>query len=384
MMLPSLTAAEPTRIKFGLGIEFAGVSEGDWYKASLPRIATSDKGKAPLVDDEIKGHPAREMFSLICADIDFLVQLRNKKPMIFGYAYPSQFFLSNGYYQLNRNSMILLPQSLISSSCFTNSGLIDIVAVGTMVDVAVDPADFVGIFHRGLDVQLVPSDSSSNSSQPDPISLADSVSQRHMDTDLISPNPSTSTDSRIFFTTDDTTLDVDQILMAPDVTPLDFTEPLAQLRASVNQIQTERVQKRDDAEKLKDVLLFHINSLEQRFTEILNQQDRTYRGLFSNVRKEVQLQKAALSLDILASQQKLQSQQENYNHLTSQLSELVDYINRVRDEKKGKSGSSCGPQPPDERGRPGSGDGGGSRSELPMKRGGGSQRRDWRYCIGMN
>ncbi|KZV57785.1 splicing factor 3B subunit 1-like [Dorcoceras hygrometricum] len=72
MMLPSFTAAEPTRIKFGRGIEIPEVSEGDWYKASLPRIATTEKGKVPLVEDEIKGHPAREMFSLICADIDFL------------------------------------------------------------------------------------------------------------------------------------------------------------------------------------------------------------------------------------------------------------------------------------------------------------------------
>ncbi|KZV42937.1 DEAD-box ATP-dependent RNA helicase 7 [Dorcoceras hygrometricum] len=79
MMLPSLTAAKITRIKFGHGIEIPGVNEGDWYKASLPRIATSDKGKVSLVaKDEIKGNLAREMFSLICADIDFLVHLREK------------------------------------------------------------------------------------------------------------------------------------------------------------------------------------------------------------------------------------------------------------------------------------------------------------------
>ncbi|KZV54000.1 DEAD-box ATP-dependent RNA helicase 7 [Dorcoceras hygrometricum] len=79
IMLPSVTAANITRIIFGLGIEIPEVNEGDWYKASLPRIATSDKGKAILVaKDEIKGHPAREMFSLICTDIDFLVQLREK------------------------------------------------------------------------------------------------------------------------------------------------------------------------------------------------------------------------------------------------------------------------------------------------------------------
>ncbi|KZV15813.1 hypothetical protein F511_21636 [Dorcoceras hygrometricum] len=59
MMLPSVTAEEPTKISFGLGIEIPGVNDGDWYKASLPQIAVSDKGKAPLVEkDEIKGHPA--------------------------------------------------------------------------------------------------------------------------------------------------------------------------------------------------------------------------------------------------------------------------------------------------------------------------------------
>ncbi|KZV52414.1 splicing factor 3B subunit 1-like [Dorcoceras hygrometricum] len=47
MMFPSVTATELTRIKFGLGIEIPGVNEGHWYKASLHRIATSEKGKAP-------------------------------------------------------------------------------------------------------------------------------------------------------------------------------------------------------------------------------------------------------------------------------------------------------------------------------------------------
>ncbi|KZV20658.1 glutamyl-tRNA reductase 2, chloroplastic-like [Dorcoceras hygrometricum] len=77
--LESTDLREPTKIKFGLGIEMPGVNDGDWYKASLPQIVVNDKGKAPLVvKDEIKGHPAREKFSLICADIEFPVQLRVK------------------------------------------------------------------------------------------------------------------------------------------------------------------------------------------------------------------------------------------------------------------------------------------------------------------
>ncbi|KZV34461.1 hypothetical protein F511_21236 [Dorcoceras hygrometricum] len=75
MMLPSVLAAEPTKIKFGLGISIPGVAVGDLYKASLPKIA--DKGKAPLVEVGIvKGHPAREMVDLIFGDIEFLIQLR--------------------------------------------------------------------------------------------------------------------------------------------------------------------------------------------------------------------------------------------------------------------------------------------------------------------
>ncbi|KZV22079.1 hypothetical protein F511_28320 [Dorcoceras hygrometricum] len=64
------------QITFGSGIE---IRKEDWYKASLPQIEVVDKVKAPLVEkDEIKGHPAREMFSLICSDIEFLVLIRKK------------------------------------------------------------------------------------------------------------------------------------------------------------------------------------------------------------------------------------------------------------------------------------------------------------------
>ncbi|KZV35852.1 hypothetical protein F511_32026 [Dorcoceras hygrometricum] len=73
MMLPSVLAAQPTKIKFGHGIQ---IKEVNWYKASLPKIAIEAKGKEPLVEEVIKGHPTKETFTLICADIDFLVQIR--------------------------------------------------------------------------------------------------------------------------------------------------------------------------------------------------------------------------------------------------------------------------------------------------------------------
>ncbi|KZV51517.1 hypothetical protein F511_36758 [Dorcoceras hygrometricum] len=48
MMLPSLTSAEPTKIKFCSTIEIRGVEDGDWYRAHLPKIAANDKGKGFL------------------------------------------------------------------------------------------------------------------------------------------------------------------------------------------------------------------------------------------------------------------------------------------------------------------------------------------------
>ncbi|KZV57344.1 hypothetical protein F511_09291 [Dorcoceras hygrometricum] len=73
--LPSTLAPPTTQIRFGQGIEFRDV---DAYTPNLPRIDISDKGKGILVEDVFQGHPARETFSLICADIEFLIALREK------------------------------------------------------------------------------------------------------------------------------------------------------------------------------------------------------------------------------------------------------------------------------------------------------------------
>ncbi|KZV28227.1 hypothetical protein F511_02097 [Dorcoceras hygrometricum] len=45
MILPSLTSAEPTKIKFSSTIEIRGVEDGDWYRKNLPNIAPTDKGR---------------------------------------------------------------------------------------------------------------------------------------------------------------------------------------------------------------------------------------------------------------------------------------------------------------------------------------------------
>ncbi|KZV48628.1 hypothetical protein F511_26626 [Dorcoceras hygrometricum] len=79
MLLPSITAAEITKIRLGESLNIHEVQEHDLYYASLPRISIHDKGKEKLEEDEpVRGNPARETVELICGDVDFLVQLRNK------------------------------------------------------------------------------------------------------------------------------------------------------------------------------------------------------------------------------------------------------------------------------------------------------------------
>ncbi|KZV47873.1 dystroglycan-like [Dorcoceras hygrometricum] len=73
------TCMEVTKIKMGQMIKIPGVTEKTWFLNSLPRIPADDKGKEILVEkDPVKGNTAKEHYSLICADIDLLVDLRAK------------------------------------------------------------------------------------------------------------------------------------------------------------------------------------------------------------------------------------------------------------------------------------------------------------------
>ncbi|KZV50105.1 hypothetical protein F511_21006 [Dorcoceras hygrometricum] len=74
--LPS-AGMEITKIKMGKEIKITEVDERTWFLNSLPKIPADNKGKAILVEkDPMKGNPAKEHFSLTCADIDMLVNLR--------------------------------------------------------------------------------------------------------------------------------------------------------------------------------------------------------------------------------------------------------------------------------------------------------------------
>ncbi|KZV17143.1 hypothetical protein F511_11713 [Dorcoceras hygrometricum] len=76
--LPS-ALGEITNIQLGKSVSIPGINEGDWYKVSLPKIPVDAKGKAPLeIVDPVKGNTAKEQFLLIVADVDLLVQLRER------------------------------------------------------------------------------------------------------------------------------------------------------------------------------------------------------------------------------------------------------------------------------------------------------------------
>ncbi|KZV42685.1 hypothetical protein F511_15892 [Dorcoceras hygrometricum] len=78
VQLPS-AGVEITRILFGATIHIPGVTERTLYLASLPKIPVEDKEKELLVKkDPVKGNPVREQLVLIVAEIELLVQLREK------------------------------------------------------------------------------------------------------------------------------------------------------------------------------------------------------------------------------------------------------------------------------------------------------------------
>ncbi|KZV49876.1 hypothetical protein F511_42242 [Dorcoceras hygrometricum] len=164
----------------------------------------------------------------------------------------------------------------------------------------------------------------------------------------------------------------------------DFTEALAQLRASIEQIS-----ERDDGAKHKDTLLLHLHDFERQVTARFDAQDRVLGAL----RKDSNDQRNLMSLDIKSSHKQLSTQivttaldvvdvrrvvrenhqelnaknhfsggevaatrhdllefsaqaQQTLNVITDQLSELVAYINRGGNDKKGEVMSSSRPQPP--------------------------------------
>ncbi|KZV55563.1 hypothetical protein F511_26382 [Dorcoceras hygrometricum] len=424
--------ADPAKIKFSNGISITGVADGDWFKANLPKIAIDDKGKAPLVEpDTIKGHPAREMFHLICGDIEFLVQLREKV-----IDEVSAFFSSSSL----RHLAVLKSLNGIAANeehVFT-WGETDSVQVSlerrlyivakyrqmsTRVKVPVAWSSDVVVLVSAKGTQLLVDEDSIYANQD--VQVAED--QR--------PDPtvsrSSSTDSSMHFNADDTLLGtktaIQQIIIPTTTAPTtELSEQFAQLRASISQLSIKQMRTQSSIGNLQNHILSRIDDLEKASTNAHTQQDQDLRGHFKSVHQEVQIKKTALSFEVLELKKGIRAQsgifmteladirkeikdqskefddkldairndllefrvetQEQYASLSANLAELITFVTRGHDDKKGKVGSSHGrgQPPPEDKSKPGSGDGGssGSRSEPSQKRGSsGSKQRDWRYWI---
>ncbi|KZV32752.1 splicing factor 3B subunit 1-like [Dorcoceras hygrometricum] len=246
---------------------------------------------------------------------------------------------------------------------------------------------------------------------------------------------SSSSDSSMHFNTDDIPLGADiaveHILMPTTAAPAtDLTEQFAQLWDSISQLYIKQMRTQSSIGNLQNHLLSKIDDLEKASADARTQQDQELRGIFKSVRQEVQVQKIALSFEVLEFKKYVRAQsgiftteladirkeikdqkaelskefddrlaairndvlefrvetQEQLTTLCDTLAQIMAYINRGSDDKKGENGGSQGraQPPPEDRSKPGSGYGGSgsSRSEPSRKRGSsGSRQRDWRYWL---
>ncbi|KZV45863.1 hypothetical protein F511_30181 [Dorcoceras hygrometricum] len=455
--LPS-TTGEVTKIQLAKSIQFRVVDEGDWYKASLPKISSAEKGKAPLHEkDPIKGNLTKEfLWEKTCFSKIFEGKSRDRGAVIarsnintksscwirtivrvndswviepcadywkplprqvvcyevlpqlsYVYTLPTvseffkllkkrwadvclestEFFVSGtllpvGSLNFCRALTVFEPAQGFGfrRPTITSWGWSQLCTTFVRYSLfgglkTVDISNFISVLipDRPVlrDVNILDTVVQSapvflltgTSTQEDPIV--------QMDIDQHPDSPPTSADSSLHFNANDIPTEEEsanyQLILPYAATPTttDNAASFAQLGASIDQ-------------------------------------DRAYRVLLNSIRQEIHDQKTLLSLDFLTSQKRISTQvaamatcltdvqkdvqdtkdnffhhlldfraqaQGNYNNLTTQFGELVDYINRGGNDKKGEESSSRQPQPPpDDQNRPsggsacrGSGSGGSSR-----------------------
>ncbi|KZV46700.1 pentatricopeptide repeat-containing protein mitochondrial-like [Dorcoceras hygrometricum] len=134
----------------------------------------------------------------------------------------------------------------------------------------------------------------------------------------------------------------------------DISEALNQLRVSIDEIREQ-----DDAAKHKDTILLHLHDFEKQVIARLDAHDRIVttgldvvdvRRVVRESHQELNARINSLDEQVAATRNDLlecsAQAQQTLNIITSQLSELVAYINRGGDNKKGEVRSSSRPPPP--------------------------------------
>ncbi|KZV50145.1 hypothetical protein F511_26461 [Dorcoceras hygrometricum] len=406
MMLPSTMAEEPTKINFGVSFrhccqeQMLQWAETDSLQTAVQRrMYIIAKYREMLLRKFLEARRSNFVSGTPTSAIDLkILDLLSDAHRIALEKFMEQMNVNklDGHDHLAPFCLVLIyiVVEFFRDSILTSSTG-DLVAVGPVVDIEAEPTGFISVFRRGLDVDSCVERSISSSSN--------STSSRSANP--ISSSSSSSIDSPTHFTGGDIPLTpyTDDVLLVEETTDVpstDYTNAFAQLRATVDTISLEQVQTRFHIDELKTALSKKISNLETAFLTASDNQDRVILVPNNVLRKKMQVQNAALSKKLDDIRKEIQDQkaaiahdflefrvesQKNFNTLSAHLSEIIAYINRGRDDKRGENSSSRGPQPPEDKSRP---SGGGSRSAPTRKRGGGSHggggtsSRGFRYWLG--
>ncbi|KZV52963.1 hypothetical protein F511_34817 [Dorcoceras hygrometricum] len=338
-------------------------------KSEWKKINPANKGKAPLQErDPVKGNPVNEQLLLIVADIELLVNLR-EQVIDEGYCCCSAslsfwFSEANGYLL----GMVPVMHSFLRYSLFSGLSTVDI--RNFVSTLALNRSVLIDVQLVTHSVSVAPSVQTSIASvfAPDVQSITSSDSSADS-----SANSSLRLNANDISTEDDAALD--QSILPSSAA--DISASLAALRESFSKLvanQTRDSRKSGDAHSK---VLCKINHVERVFLDSLAVQNESFRGLFKSIRQEAQNDNNALSLalkairtqntilstDLVATQKEFKDlkvalskdfddkladirnellefrveTQEQLASLGAHLAELIAFLTKGSDEKRGKA-----------------------------------------------
>ncbi|KZV20837.1 DNA topoisomerase III alpha (ISS) [Dorcoceras hygrometricum] len=419
--LPS-AGVEITKITMGKEIKIPGVDERTWYLASLPQIQVDVKGKELLVEkDPVKGNPVKEQILLILADIECLVKILEKVIDEEGLVLTWAEAESTGV-ALNRKRYILLKYREMLLRKFLEARRINFAPGDGSSTVDLKILDQLSDIHSFV-LEELKKETQAHSIMWKKTCCSKFFEGRPRDRGSVIARTNTNTPSRCWIRT---MLFVDGVWAVepradhwvkiprpvvqnevPRQRSYDDTLPPISLSARLDESQSDILSKLHTIEKgLRDSL----QQQEEAFRTLIQgarQEGRTIDDVqtlrFNEFRKGVLAHSASVTADLMdikkavrelnakvdavstrlddvnkgveatkeaISHQLLDFQaqaQANQNILTGQLSELVNYINRGGNDKKGE-GSSRGPQPPPDDQNRDSGNAGGDTARSIVER----------------
>ncbi|KZV26601.1 protein SHOOT GRAVITROPISM 6 [Dorcoceras hygrometricum] len=215
---------------------------------------------------------------------------------------------------------------------------------GPLVDIEEITTGFRGLFQNGLSTNSFVPFFNDFVEQPkeqvlpeaESFSSDDSTVYRSPSQDAAPSSPST--DSSMHFDTDDIPLGtetaVEQILLSNTVDPAtDLFEQFAQIRAFISQLSIKHLRTQSNIGNLQNHLLLRIDDLEKYSANAHTQIPSR------DLSKEFDDKLAVIRNDLLEFRMETQGQ---YATLSANLAELIAFVTKGRDDKKGEVGSSHG------------------------------------------